>query len=193
MGRTRHYHWGVTLPGRTTRSATQTFWNETGYDLNGNAWATQNANDMVYSGIADAAQRASVALDYTAVPGTTTSEVQTRWDFVSQFTPVEPTCPNGGSLVATGTAVAGPTGGNPRYRISIPTYARYSYEIYGNPTMANLAWGALPFALTQTGTSDRNIYTATSEGTLDLYVEAKSAKGFYYVSFRVPGSTTGTP
>jgi len=193
MGRTRHYHWGVTLPGRTTRSATQTFWNETAYDLNGNAWATQNANDMVYSGIADAAQRASVALDYTAVPGTTTSEVQTRWDFVSQFTPVEPTYPNGGSLVATGTAVAGPTGGNPRYRISIPTYAGYSYEIYGNPTMANLAWGALPFALTQTGTIDRNIYTATSEGTLDLYVEAKSAKGFYFVSFRVPGANTGTP
>ena len=28
-GRTRHFHWGVTLPGRATRSTTQTFWNET--------------------------------------------------------------------------------------------------------------------------------------------------------------------
>jgi len=193
MGRTRHYHWGVTLPGRTTRSTTQTFWNETAYDLNGNAWATQNANDMVYSGITDAAQRASVALNYTAVPGTTTGEVQTTWDFVSQFTPVEPAYPNGGSLVTAGSVVAGPTGGNPRYRIAIPTYTGYSYEIYGNPTMADLGWGALPFSLTQTGTSDRNIYTASSDGTVNFYVEAKSAKGFYYVSFRVPGANTGTP
>ena len=112
---------------------------------------------------------------------------------VSRFTPVEPTYPNGGSLAAAGTAVAGPTGGNPRYKISFPTYAGYSYEIYGNPTMAKLAWGALPFSLTQTGTIDRNIYTATSDGTLNFYVEAKSAKGFYYVSFRVPGANTGTP
>ena len=193
MGRTRHFHWGVTLPGRATRSTTQTFWNETAYDLNGNAWATQNANDMVYSGITNAAQRASVALDYTAVPGTTTSEAQTTWDFVSEFTPVEPTYPNGGSLVVAGTTVAGPTGGNPRYKISVPTYAGYSYEIYGNPTMANLAWGALPFSLTQTGMIDRNIYTATNDGTLNFYVEANSAKGFYYASFRVPGANTGTP
>src|SRR5207247_2726098 len=56
-GRTRHYHWGVTLPGRATRSTSQTFWNETAYDLNGNSWATQNANDMVFSAIANAAQR----------------------------------------------------------------------------------------------------------------------------------------
>src|SRR6266496_385290 len=121
-GRTRHYHVGVTVPGRTTRSTTQTFWNETAYDLNGNAWATQNSNDMVYAGITNAAQRASVALDYTSVPGTTTGEVQANWDFVSGFTPVEPTYPGGGSLVLAGAAVGGPTGGNPRYRISIPTY-----------------------------------------------------------------------
>ena len=95
--------------------------------------------------------------------------------------------------MAAGATVAGPTIGNPRYRISIPTYADYSYEIYGNPTMANLAWGALPFSLTQTGTMDRNIYTATSDDTINLYVEAKSAKGFYYVSFRVPRANSGTP
>ena len=94
---------------------------------------------------------------------------------------------------AADPAVPGPTGNNLRYRISVPTYAGYSYEIYGNPTMANLAWGALPFALTQTGTIDRNIHTATTDGTLDYYVEAKSGKGFYYVSFRVPGANTGTP
>jgi len=112
---------------------------------------------------------------------------------VSQFTPVEPTYPNGGSLVVASSTVAGQTGGNPRYRISITTYQGYSYEIYGNPTLADLSWGALPFSSSQTGTINRNIYTATSDGTIDLYVEANSAKGFYYVSFRVPGANTGTP
>jgi len=193
MGRTRHYHWGVTLPGYLTRSTTQTFWNETAYGLNGSAWATQNSNDMVYAGIANAEQRASVLLDYTAVPGTSTGEVQTTWDFVSQFTPVEPTYPNGGSLVAVGAAVAGPTGGNNRFKITVPAYARYTYEIYANPTLANLAWSTLPFSLTQTGAIDRNSYTAATDGNLDLYVERKSVKGFYYVSFRVPGANTGTP
>ncbi len=192
-GRTRHYHWGVTVPGRTTRSATQTFWNEIAYDLNGNTWATQNANDMVYARIADAAQRASVLLDYTAVPDTTTGEVQTTWDFVSLFTPVEPTYPGGGSLVVAGTPVAGPAGGNARFKITVPAYAGYSYEIYSNPTLADLAWAVLPFSLSATGTIDRSLYTATSDGTLALYVEAKAVKGFYYVSFRVPGANQGTP
>src|SRR5437667_1325834 len=143
-GRTRHYHIGVTVPGRATRSTTQTFWNETAKDLNGNTWATQNSNDNVWTTITDAAQRAAVTLDYTAVPGTTTGEVQATWDFVSGFTPVQPTYPGGGSLtVAAGGLVAGPSGGNPRYSISFPAYTGYTYEIYGNPTFANLGWSAL--------------------------------------------------
>jgi hypothetical protein len=44
-----------------------------------------------------------------------------------------------------------------------------------------------------TGEIDRNIFTASSEGTLDLYVEQKAVKGYYYVSFRIPGANTGTP
>jgi protocatechuate 3,4-dioxygenase beta subunit len=191
-GRTRHFHVGVTMPGRLTRSTTQTFWNEVAKDLNGNVWAQQNSNDMVWTGITDAGQRASVTLDYTAVPGTTTGEVQATWDFVSGFTPVEPTYP-GGSLVLVGLAVAGPTGGSARYKITLPAYSGYTYEIYGNPTLADLAWQALPFSLTQTGAIDRNKYTAASTGTIDLYVEQKAVKGFYYVSFRVPGANTGTP
>jgi len=62
---TRHFHVGVTVPGRTTRATTQTFWNETAVDLTGKVWATQNANDMVFAGISDTAQRASVLLNYT--------------------------------------------------------------------------------------------------------------------------------
>jgi protocatechuate 3,4-dioxygenase beta subunit len=192
VGRTRHYHVGVTIPGRLARSTTQTFWNETAIGLNGVAWATQNSNDNVYSTISDAAQRASVLLDYTPVHGTTTGEVQATWDYVSGFTPVEPTYP-GGSLVLAGTPVAGPASGNPRFKITVPGYTEYSYEVYGNPTLGELAWGALPFSLSETATIDRNIHTATSDGTLDLYVEQKAVKGFYYVSFRVPGANTGTP
>src|SRR5437870_8307626 len=79
MGRTRHFHWGVTVPGRATRSTTQTFCHETASDLNGNAWSTQNANDMVYSGITDATQHYSVALDYTSGPDTTTGDSHTTW------------------------------------------------------------------------------------------------------------------
>jgi protocatechuate 3,4-dioxygenase, beta subunit len=192
-GRTRHTHVGVTIPGRTTRSTTQTFWNEVARDPNGNTWATQNSNDGVYAGITDAAQRASVTLDYTAVPGTTTGEVQATWDFVSSFTPVQPTYPGGGGLVVAGTAVAGPVGGNGRYKITVPAYSGYTYEIYGDPTFATLGWAALPFAMSATGTIDRNKHTATAEGALSFYVERKAAKGFYYVSFRVPGANTGTP
>jgi protocatechuate 3,4-dioxygenase beta subunit len=192
-GRTRHYHFGVTIPGQLTRSTSQTFWNETAIGLNGTQWATQNSNDNVYSTITNAEQRASVLLDYTAVPGTTTGEVQTTWDYVSGLTPVEPAYPGSGSLVVAGALVTGPSGGSPRFKVTIPAYAGYSYEIYGNPTLAELAWGALPFSLLQTGPIDRNIYTATSDGTVDLYLEAKSVKGFYYVSFRVPGANTGTP
>jgi protocatechuate 3,4-dioxygenase beta subunit len=192
-GRTRHYHVGVTVPGRATRSTTQTFWNKQARDLNGNVWATQNSNDMVYTGIADAAQRASVLLDYTSVPGTATGEVQATWDFVSGFTPVEPTYPGEGGLVTAGTSVTGPSGGNARYKITVPAYNGYTYEIYGNPTLAILGWSALPFSMSQTGTIDRNKHTATSDGSLSFFVEQKAVKGFYYVSFRVPGANTGTP
>lgn len=194
VGRTRHYHVAVTLPGRTTRACTQTGWNETALDLNGNVWSIQNSNDNVFSTVADATARASMLLNFTAVAGTTTGEVQATWDFVSQFTPVEPTYPNGGSLtLAPSALVAGPTGGNPRYQIIVPAYTGYTYEIYGNPTMGSLKWGALPFALTATGTIDRSKQTATGDGTLNLFVEAKSTKGFYFVAFRVPGANTGTP
>jgi protocatechuate 3,4-dioxygenase, beta subunit len=182
-GRTRHFHWGVTVPGRLTRFTTQTYWTgEPG-----------NASDGVLNGITNAEQRNSVILSFTPVPGTTTGEVQTTWDFVSGITPLDPTYPGGGTLVVAGAVLPGPVGGNPRYRLTVPAYAGYSYEIYGNPTLADLSWLALPFSLTQTGTIDRNIYTASSNGTLHLFVEARSERGFYAVSFRVPGANTGTP
>jgi len=193
-GRTRHYHFGVTLPGRTNRSTTQTFWNETAYGLDGKAWATQNANDSIFTGITDAAQRASVNLTYQPVTGTTTGEVYANWDFVSGFTPVEPSYPASGAFMAMGTLVAGP-GSSTRYRLRIPAYTGYTYEVYSNPTMAELEWKAVPFSITQTGTIDRSKHTATAEGSLDLYVDASNSavKGFYKVCFRVPGANTGTP
>ena len=128
---------------------------ETAIDLNGSAWTTQNSNDMVFSGISDAAQRASLLRSFTAVPGTTTGEVHAMWDYVSGFTPSEPTYPGSGGFIYTGTLVAGP-GTTKRFKISVPAYANYPYEIYGNPTLADLEWKALPFSITQTGTIDRN-------------------------------------
>ena len=192
VGPTRHTHFGVMLPERTTRTATQTFWNETALSLTGTAWPQQNSNDMVFTGITDAAQRGSVLLDFTAVPGTTTGEVHASWDYVSGFTPTEPTYPAPGGFLYRGTLVAGP-GTTKRFKISVPAYANYTYKIYGNPTLADLEWKALPFSITQTGTIDRHKHTATAAGPLDFYVETAADYGFYKVSFRVLGANVGTP
>jgi hypothetical protein len=53
--------------------------------------------------------------------------------------------------------------------------------------------GALPFSLSQAGTVNTNKITRASNGTLDVFLEEKSVKSFYYISFRVPGANTGTP
>jgi protocatechuate 3,4-dioxygenase beta subunit len=210
-GRTRHYHLAVTIPGQLTRYCTQLFWNETAHvlDSNGNdtgtVWAQQNANDMVYTGITDATQRAAVTLSY-ATADAATGAVGANFDFVVGLTPVEPVYPAGSFLVA-GAAVAGPTNST-RFKISIPAYMNYTYEVYGNPTQFNvgnnltnwsapyltdMSWAALPFSLTQTGVINTNKVTASSNGSLDVYLQEKAAKGFYYVTFRVPGANTGTP
>lgn len=181
-GRTRHLHWGVTVPGRSTRFTTQTYWKgEPG-----------NPADGLWSSISDPEQRGSVTLSYTEVPGTTTGEQQAMWDFVSEFTPVEPVYPGGGSLVIAGAPVAGP-GGTVRFRLTVPAFPNYTYEVYGNPTLSDTGFGCLPFALTAMGAIDRHKFTATAEGPLDLYVKAEAIKGFYAVTFRPPGANTGTP
>src|SRR5258706_3220169 len=204
-GRTRHYHLAVTIPGQLTRYCSQLFWNETAKDLSGNVWATQNSNDSVFQGIPNAAQRAAVNLTYKAVPGTTSGEVYGNYDFVPGLSPVEPTYP-GGSFVIAGAQVAGPTN-SVRFKLSIPARTNFTYEVYGNPTMldagsvtninlphrTNMGWAALPFALAQTGRINTNRITAKTNGTLNIYFEKKAAKGFYYVSFRVPGANKGTP
>ena len=194
----------MTLPGQLTRYCTHLFWNETAKDLNGNTWSIQNANDNVFSTI-PAAQQAAVNLIYTTVDAGTAA-VAANFDFVVGMTPIEPAYPSG-SFVVAGAAVAGPTN-TARFKISIPAYANYTYEVYGNPTLGNIgntitnwgtpyltnmSWAALPFSLNQTGVINTNKITASSNGTLDLYLEEKAVEGFYYVSFRVPGANTGTP
>ena len=109
------------------------------------------------------------------------------------ITPVEPTYPGGGSLLTEGTLVSGPAGGNPRFKLTFPVYNAYTYEVYGDPTLADLTWRALPFSLTQTGTLDRNRHSITADGLLSIYVEERAVKDFYKVSFRVPGANIGTP
>lgn len=191
-GRTRHFHIAVTFPGQTTRYTSQTFWNEIAYAPNGQRWATQNSNDMVLQGISDSTQRASVILTYAAVAGSTTGEVAATYDFVENITPIEPAYPGGGTLLTRGALVAGP-GSSARFQVTFPVYSGYTYEVYGNPTLADLDWRALPFSLTQTGTIDRNRYTATADGTLNVFLNEAATKDFYAISFRVPGANTGTP
>jgi hypothetical protein len=111
------------------------------------------------------------------------------------LTPMEQPYPggaDGGHLVVEARAAA-PVAGKPRWRITVPAYKDYSYEVYANPTMGGLGWAALPFSMSESAKVDRSIYTATAEGVLDLYVDKPSVKGSYYVAFRVPGANTGTP
>ena len=190
-GRTRHFHLAVTTPGQTTRFTTQTFWNETARDEHGEEWDIQNDDDMVFTGIDSAAQRAAVNLKYTPVDGVTNA-VGAKFDFVVGRTPVEPTYPVSGGFLSQGMVVPGP-GTVPRYKLTIPAYKGYTYEVYGNPTLAGLAWSALPFSLTATGAIDRNRQTVTEDGSLSLYVDAAATKGIYHVAFRMPGANTGTP
>src|SRR5258706_13340364 len=160
---------------------------------------------MLYSGITDSAQRAAVTLNYAAVDATT-GAVAANFDFVVGLTPVDPAYP-GGSFVVAGGPVAGPTNST-RFKISIPAYANYTYEVYGNPTLANvgnnitnlsssfltnMSWAALPFSLSQAGAINTNRFTASSNGTLSIYLQEKAPKGFFYVSFRVPSANPGTP
>ena len=73
-GRTRHYHFGITLPGKR-RFTTQLFFDgEPG-----------NARDGVLGGIRDEAQRASVIREFKPVDGTI--ELATTWDIVMGLVP----------------------------------------------------------------------------------------------------------
>ena len=193
-GRTRHYHFGITVPGQKSRFTTQLFWNEVPRDANGRVWETTNENDGVLRAVSDKAQRASIIKDFKPVAGSAAGEEETTWDIVMGFTPVEPSYPNtpDGSLIVAGVPVSGASG-KERFKVTVPAYAGYSYEVYANPTMGNLGWAALPFSLEEASKPDRNIYTVAKEGALDLYVDRPSVKGFYYIGFRLPGANTGTP
>ncbi|MEA3210595.1 MAG: protocatechuate 3,4-dioxygenase, beta subunit [Chthoniobacter sp.] len=74
-GRTRHYHFGITLPGQERRFTTQLFF----------AGEPGNARDMVLGEIRDEVQRASVIREFVAVPDT--KELAATWDIVMGLTP----------------------------------------------------------------------------------------------------------
>ena len=196
QGRTRHFHFGITIPGQKSRYTTQLFWNEVARGPDGKVWNTTNDNDGELRGIRDAAQRVAVIRDFTKVPGSV-GEEQATFDIAMGLTPMEPAYPGsgaeGGHLVVKCDELPAANGVKARFKVTVPAYVGYSYEVYANPTMGNLGWAALPFAFSATAKIDRNIHTATAEGALDLYVERPSVKGSYYVAFRVPGANTGTP
>ncbi|TCO84377.1 protocatechuate 3,4-dioxygenase beta subunit [Chthoniobacter flavus] len=193
-GRTRHYHFGITIPGQKTRFTTQLYWNEVPHGADGKVWSTTNETDMVLRGVRDPEQRAAIIRDFTAMPDSAAGEQQTTWDIVMGLTPVEQPYPGAedGVLVLAGTAM--PTaGGKPRFKITVPAQSGYSYEVYADPTLGKLGWAALPFSLSASEKPDRNIHTAKTEGALDLFVEKESVKGYYHVAFRIPGANLGTP
>lgn len=192
-GRTRHIHAAVTLPGEKARACTQLFWDEPAYDLEGRLWAQQNDNDGVLLGVQDAAQRASVIRKFAKVAGSVAGEESTVWDIVMGVTAMEPSYPGtpGGEIVVAGEAVPGAS--RPRWKVVVPAYPGYAYEIYANPSHGPLGYAALPFALTATGHPDRNLTVAEKEGSLELYVEKESARGHYLIGYRVPGANLGTP
>ena len=195
VGRTRHIHFGVTLPGRTTRVTTQTGWNEIAYGLNGQQWATQNSNDNVFSTVT-AAQRATMLLDYTLVPGTTTGEKAATWNYYSGLAPLDHTyLTNNGQFVVEKMEIVAGTSGTYRVKLTIPAYAGYTYELYTNSTLDDIESRQIPFALTQTGAVSNHKYTATAAGSLSFYVPVANAdvRRFYSVSYRIPGANTGTP
>ena len=73
-GRTRHYHFGITLKGQP-RFTTQLFFKD----------QAGNARDGVLKGIRDEQQRDSVVREFKAVEGT--KELAATWDIVMGVTP----------------------------------------------------------------------------------------------------------
>jgi len=186
--RARHLHWGITLPGQTRRTTTQTGWREVALDAQGHRAPMQSENDGLFGSIQDRAQLDSILLQFSRVPGSSAGEEQAVWDYVSGFTPLEPSYPEPGGLVVRGERLA-----NRRFRITFRAQAGYSYEVYGNPAMGALSWAALPFALNEASQPDRNLHTAGTTGRLDLYVQTPPERSFYFVAFRLPGANLGTP
>ena len=74
--RTPHIHLAVKIKGKK-ELITQCYIK--GHEL--------NANDMVYKGIKDAAQRESVTLAFDPLKGSKAGELSARWDVVLGFTP----------------------------------------------------------------------------------------------------------
>lgn len=75
-GRTRHYHFGITLPGKR-RFTTQLYWKG----------EPRNEEDGVLRGIRDAAQKESVIREFTQLPNS--PEFATTWDIVIGTTPTD--------------------------------------------------------------------------------------------------------
>ena len=75
-GRTRHYHFGITLPGRRIFTTQLYFAGEPG-----------NARDGLLNGIRDEAQKASVIREFKPIAGS--PEFAAAWDIVMGLTPTD--------------------------------------------------------------------------------------------------------
>lgn len=80
-GRTRHVHYQITMPGSSSQKlVTQLY-------VQGDAL---NANDGVLNGIRDTAQRNSVIVPWTPIPGSLIGELAAKFDIVMGYTPADP-------------------------------------------------------------------------------------------------------
>jgi protocatechuate 3,4-dioxygenase beta subunit len=81
-GRTRHIHFQITPPGASANQTLVTQLYVQGDPL--------NDRDGVLNGIRDAAQRNSVIVPWTAIPGSPTGDLAAKFDIVMGFTPADP-------------------------------------------------------------------------------------------------------
>lgn len=184
-GRTRHFHWGITLPGQLTRFTTQSYWKSD----------SRNESDILYRRIPTQSQKDAITLDFSPLPGSEVGagEEFTEWDIVVGAIPEDVPHPsqNGNGLEVEGQPVTTPDG--TVFKLSFQAVKGYSYEVYSNPEMRPLSWQAVAFSLSPEAPVSNNIITASSDSVLELFVKQPTDSGFYFVAFRVPGANTGTP
>lgn len=84
----------------------------------------------------------------------------------------------------TSSDVQSSANGTARLRLDFKMFRNVDYEIQFRESLDKDAMSA-PFATTQDGAADQNVFTATANGTASLFVDRKSASGFYTVAIRV--------
>jgi len=136
----------------------------------------------------------------------TTGAVAANFDFVVGLTPVDPTYPNGGSLVIAATSVAGPTN-SVRFKLSIPptritptksmaiprSPRRQHHHELGFILFDEHELGRTAVFTDASRRSQHEPLHRFQQRDAQPVSSGKIGKGFSYVSFRVPGEKSRVP